>query len=97
MSKNIQYVQKYNKWPKNIATSSIARPSKIYPNWDIWFGNMPSGISVICMNQAILRPASIIRRRIAQLFESLTLPGLPDVPFYNVPKRKNTPRDHKIY
>jgi hypothetical protein len=24
-------------------TSSIARPFKIYPNWDFWFENMPSG------------------------------------------------------
>jgi hypothetical protein len=24
-------------------TFSIARPSKIYPNWDFWFENMPSG------------------------------------------------------
>jgi hypothetical protein len=22
---------------------SIARPSKIYPNWDVWFENKPSG------------------------------------------------------
>jgi hypothetical protein len=27
-------VVKYTKWPYNIPTSSIARPSKIYPNWD---------------------------------------------------------------
>jgi hypothetical protein len=27
----------------NMATSSIARPSKIYPNWDFWFENVPSG------------------------------------------------------
>jgi hypothetical protein len=26
-----------------IPTSSIARPSKIYPNWDFWFENIPSG------------------------------------------------------
>jgi hypothetical protein len=28
---------------KNIPTSSIARPSKIYPNLDFWFENIPSG------------------------------------------------------
>jgi hypothetical protein len=28
---------------KNIPTSSIASPSKIYPNMDFWFENMPSG------------------------------------------------------
>jgi hypothetical protein len=22
---------------------TIARPSKIYPNWDFWFENIPSG------------------------------------------------------
>jgi hypothetical protein len=26
-----------------IPTSSIARPSKIYPKWDFWFENIPSG------------------------------------------------------
>jgi hypothetical protein len=26
-----------SKWPKNIPTFSIPRPSKIYPNWDFWF------------------------------------------------------------
>jgi hypothetical protein len=26
----------------NITTLSIPRPSKIYPNWDFWFENMPS-------------------------------------------------------
>jgi hypothetical protein len=47
------------KWPQNIpnsrkidqmaiciihiTTSSIARPSKIYPNRDFWFENVPSG------------------------------------------------------
>jgi hypothetical protein len=34
------------KWTKrtlNIPTFSIARPSKIDPNWDFWFENKPSG------------------------------------------------------
>jgi hypothetical protein len=26
-----------------IPPSSTARPSKIYPNWDFWFKNIPSG------------------------------------------------------
>jgi hypothetical protein len=38
---------KYTKWPQNIPTSSstfsIARPSEIYPNRDLWFENMPAG------------------------------------------------------
>jgi hypothetical protein len=47
---------KYTKWPKNISNGhkidqmvlklpifSIARPFKIYPNWDFWFENKPSG------------------------------------------------------
>jgi hypothetical protein len=34
---------KYSKWPKNISAFSILRPSKIYPNWDFWFENKPSG------------------------------------------------------
>jgi hypothetical protein len=28
---------------KKVPTSSIARPFKIYPNWDFLFENMPSG------------------------------------------------------
>jgi hypothetical protein len=28
---------------KNVSTSSIARPSKIYPNRDFWFENISSG------------------------------------------------------
>jgi hypothetical protein len=32
-----QLAGKLTKWPWNIPTSSIASPSKIYPNWDFWF------------------------------------------------------------
>jgi hypothetical protein len=28
---------------ENIQSSSLARPSKIYPNFDFWFENKPSG------------------------------------------------------
>jgi hypothetical protein len=49
-----QMVTKYTKWPQNIPNdrkidqmaikyTNIARPSKIYPNWDFWLQNMPSG------------------------------------------------------
>jgi hypothetical protein len=33
----------YSKWPWNIPTFPIPRPSKIYPNWDFWFENIQSG------------------------------------------------------
>jgi hypothetical protein len=33
----------HTKWPFNMLTSFIARPSKLYPNRDFWFENMPSG------------------------------------------------------
>jgi hypothetical protein len=33
----------YSKWPYNVPTLSIPRPSKIYPKWDFWFENKPSG------------------------------------------------------
>jgi hypothetical protein len=33
----------YTKWLQYIPTSSITRPSKIYPKWDFWFENRPSG------------------------------------------------------
>jgi hypothetical protein len=44
-------VIKYTNWPqnrsnaKNIPTYSISKPSKIYPNWDLGFENIPSGNS----------------------------------------------------
>jgi hypothetical protein len=28
---------------QNTSTISNLRPSKIYPNWDFWFDNKPSG------------------------------------------------------
>jgi hypothetical protein len=28
---------------KNMPTFSIPKPFKIYPNWDFWFENKPSG------------------------------------------------------
>jgi hypothetical protein len=34
---------KYSKWQYNISTFSNLRTSKIYPNWDFWFENKPSG------------------------------------------------------
>jgi hypothetical protein len=34
---------KWTKCPWNIPSSSIATPSKIYPNIDFWFENKPSG------------------------------------------------------
>jgi hypothetical protein len=48
---NHKMATKYTKWLQNkpnghkiyIRTSSIARPSKIYPNCDFWFDNTPSG------------------------------------------------------
>jgi hypothetical protein len=34
---------KYSRGPENISTISNLRSSKIYPNWDFWFENKPSG------------------------------------------------------
>jgi hypothetical protein len=45
--KNIPNNHKIYKMAINIPTSSIARPSKMYPNWYFWFGNMPSGNPVL--------------------------------------------------
>jgi hypothetical protein len=43
---------KYTKCPLKIPTSSTARPSKNYPNYDFWSENIPSGnpgfISHLC-------------------------------------------------
>jgi hypothetical protein len=36
-----QMAIKYTKWPYKIPTDSIARPTKIYPNRDFLFENMP--------------------------------------------------------
>jgi hypothetical protein len=38
-----QITGKLTKWPLNILTSFIGRSSKIYPNRDFWFENIPSG------------------------------------------------------
>jgi hypothetical protein len=43
---SIKYNKRPKKWtkcPSNIPTSSIARPSQIYPTLDFWFDNKPSG------------------------------------------------------
>jgi hypothetical protein len=37
----------YTEGPQNIPRFSIARPPKIYPNWDFWFENKPSGNPVL--------------------------------------------------
>jgi hypothetical protein len=33
----------YTKWTWNMPTSSTSRPSRMYPNLDFWFENIPSG------------------------------------------------------
>jgi hypothetical protein len=38
-----QMAEKCTKWRKNTPIFSIARPSKIYPNWYFCFENIPSG------------------------------------------------------
>jgi hypothetical protein len=42
-NKIYQIAIKWTKWTYNMATSLIARPSKIFPNRDFWFENMISG------------------------------------------------------
>jgi hypothetical protein len=34
---------KLTNWPQNIPASSIASPTKKYPNWDFGFEKIPSG------------------------------------------------------
>jgi hypothetical protein len=57
---------KYFKWSKNIPTFPVPRPSKIYPNWDFWFENRPSGNPVgwyIALSKAyrkLITPVSTI-------------------------------------
>jgi hypothetical protein len=41
--KMYQTVIKYSKWPYSLSIISDLTPSKIYPNWDFWFENEPSG------------------------------------------------------
>jgi hypothetical protein len=43
MAKNITNGRKLFQMAINIATLSILGPSKIYPNWDFLFENIPSG------------------------------------------------------
>jgi hypothetical protein len=44
-NKIYQMETKYTKWKQYIYTecTNLARPSKIYPNWELWFENTPSG------------------------------------------------------
>jgi hypothetical protein len=44
---NIRNYRKIYQMAVNIPTLSITRPSKIYPNWDFWFENIPSGNPVL--------------------------------------------------
>jgi hypothetical protein len=41
--KVFQMAVQYYKWPWKITTFSILSPFKMYPNWDFWFANKPSG------------------------------------------------------
>jgi hypothetical protein len=54
----------YFKWPKNIPTFSIPRPSKIYPHCDLWLENIPSG------NPATVQKASVPRLSIERRIDS---------------------------
>jgi hypothetical protein len=47
-----QRAVKYSKWPQNIPTFSILRPYKIYPDWDFWLENIPSGNPVSFVGEA---------------------------------------------
>jgi hypothetical protein len=58
----------HSNWPYNIPTFSIPRPSMIYPNWDIWFENIPSG------NPAALQYPSVIADRRSLM---LWIPNIP--------------------
>jgi hypothetical protein len=79
LSATYQNKTKYTKWPQNapfchkidkmaikILTSSVARPSKIYPNWEFGFETMPSGITVsetlIYPNLKLCHLASLFQR-----------------------------------
>jgi hypothetical protein len=54
---------KYHKRPLHIPTFSVLMLYKIYPNWDFWFENIPSGNpgaeenfeKRFCLNEAKLK------------------------------------------
>jgi hypothetical protein len=55
---------KYPQWPcrkisqhtiKYISTFSILSPSKIYPNWDFGFENVPSGNPAVAKRKAMFQ------------------------------------------
>jgi hypothetical protein len=49
-------IVKLTKWSLNLPTFSIARPSKIYPNFDFSFDKKPSGNpAVVDTNSAMLK------------------------------------------
>jgi hypothetical protein len=71
----------YSKRPQNVPTVSISRPSKIYPNWDFLFPNIPSGNRAQQQQQRKLIPNC---RRLCQLAATQIF----SVPFFTVPYLK---------
>jgi hypothetical protein len=62
---------KWTEWPQNIPTSFTTRPSKIYPNWDFWFENMPSGnvFAIACPPRFVKVPFNYLLLGNALVFE----------------------------
>jgi hypothetical protein len=57
----------------NIPTSSIARPSKICRNWDLWFEIIPSGNPVQNEVEAIFFALNFDESQLSKLAEHLSL------------------------
>jgi hypothetical protein len=81
--KKSQISTKYSKLPNNIKRFSNIRPSKIYPNWDFWFENKPSGNPAPWLNRVFpLKMRFQSNFSLAEKFppsgESLFLPQRPE-------------------
>jgi hypothetical protein len=51
-----------HKSPSNIPTYSIPSPSKIFPNWDFWYENKPSGSHILLRDFHVFNLARFLRK-----------------------------------
>jgi hypothetical protein len=57
----VQFASKILKMAIKVPTSSMARPSKIYPHWDFWFENIPSGHTALYIGMQAFNGTKILQ------------------------------------
>jgi hypothetical protein len=73
MDINIPFGRKRDKMAIKIPTSSIARPSKIYPKWDFWFENIPSGNTGLLKRVFSTFSVAVVNLKFVEAFPNKTL------------------------